>query len=336
MAMEGICRSSVRLSLLSPALLAAATLLAASALPAFAAEKYPTRPVRVIVPFPPGGSTDFNARAIQDKFSDLLGAQMVIDNRGGASGQIGTRIAKDSSPDGYTLLLHTIAFVSSPVLYQDAGYDPVKDFMPISLIATVPTTVSVHPSVPVKSVQELLALAKSKPDQLIYASAGIGTNAHITGELFNLMGQTNIRAIHYKGGGPALAAVVSGEVQVGFSNITQTSRLAEAGRLRMLAVSSAKRSSSMPNLPTIAESGLPGFEFEAWHILVAPTNTPAALVGNLSQKIKTTLSDRVVLQRFQKGGMDPVPMTPKETLAYLRNEQAKWTRVIKERNITAK
>ena len=250
--MEGICRSSIRFGLLSAAFLAVSTL------PVLAADKYPTRPVRVIVPFPPGGSTDFNGRAIQDKFSDQLGVQVVVDNRGGASGQIGTRIAKDSAPDGYTLLLHTIAFVSSPALYKDAGYDPVKDFMPISLIATVPTTVSVHPSVAVNSVKELLALAKSKPDQLIYASAGIGTNAHITGELFNLMGQTNIRPIHYKGGGPALAAVVSGEVQVGFSNLTQTARLAEAGRLKMLAVSSLKRSSAAPNLPTIAESGLPG------------------------------------------------------------------------------
>ena len=328
--MEGIFRSSIRFGLLT------AALLATTALPVLAADKYPTRPVRVIVPFPPGGSTDFNGRAIQDKFSDQLGVQVVVDNRGGASGQIGTRIAKDSAPDGYTLLLHTIAFVSSPALYKDAGYDPVKDFMPISLIATVPTTVSVHPSVAVNSVKELLALAKSKPDQLIYASAGIGTNAHITGELFNLMGQTNIRPIHYKGGGPALAAVVSGEVQVGFSNLTQTARLAEAGRLKMLAVSSLKRSSAAPNLPTIAESGLPGFEFEAWHVLVAPRGTPAALVGTLSQKIKATLSDRVVRERFDKGGMDVVPTTPKETLAYLSNEQAKWARVIRERNITAK
>ena len=328
--MEGICRSSIRFGLLSAAFLAVSTL------PVLAADKYPTRPVRVIVPFPPGGSTDFNGRAIQDKFSDQLGVQVVVDNRGGASGQIGTRIAKDSAPDGYTLLLHTIAFVSSPALYKDAGYDPVKDFMPISLIATVPTTVSVHPSVAVNSVKELLALAKSKPDQLIYASAGIGTNAHITGELFNLMGQTNIRPIHYKGGGPALAAVVSGEVQVGFSNLTQTARLAEAGRLKMLAVSSLKRSSAAPNLPTIAESGLPGFEFEAWHVIVAPRGTPAALVGTLSQKIKATLSDRVVRERFDKGGMDVVPTTPKETLAHLSNEQAKWARVIRERNITAK
>jgi tripartite-type tricarboxylate transporter receptor subunit TctC len=325
--MERICRSSIRFGFLT------AALLVATAVPAHAAEKYPTRPVRVIVPFPPGGSTDFNARAIQDKFSDLLGAQVVVDNRGGASGQIGTRIAKDSSPDGYTLLLHTIAFVSSPVLYKDAGYDPVKDFMPISLVATVPTTVSVHPSVPVNSVKELLALAKSRPGQLNFASAGIGTNAHITGELFNLMGQTDIRSIHYKGGGPALAAVVSGEVQIGFSNITQTARLAEAGRLRMLAVSSLKRSSAAPSLPTIAESGLPGFEFQAWHIIVAPKGTPGALVELLSQKVKATLSDPAVLQRFVKGGMDPVPMTPNETIAYLRNEQAKWARVIRERNI---
>jgi tripartite-type tricarboxylate transporter receptor subunit TctC len=311
--MERICRSSIRFGFLT------AALLVATAVPAHAAEKYPTRPVRVIVPFPPGGSTDFNARAIQDKFSDLLGAQVVVDNRGGASGQIGTRIAKDSSPDGYTLLLHTIAFVSSPV--------------PISLVATVPTTVSVHPSVPVNSVKELLALAKSRPGQLNFASAGIGTNAHITGELFNLMGQTDIRSIHYKGGGPALAAVVSGEVQIGFSNITQTARLAEAGRLRMLAVSSLKRSSAAPSLPTIAESGLPGFEFQAWHIIVAPKGTPGALVELLSQKVKATLSDPAVLQRFVKGGMDPVPMTPNETIAYLRNEQAKWARVIRERNI---
>ena len=332
--MEGICRSSIRYGLLSVAPIAAAALLAATSLPALAAEKYPTRPVRVIVPFPPGGSTDFNARAIQDKFSDALGQQVVVDNRGGASGQIGTRIAKDSAPDGYTLLLHTIAFVSSPVLYKDAGYDPVKDFAPISLIATVPTTVSVHPSVPVNSVKELLALAKAKGDQLIYASAGIGTNAHITGELFNLMGHTNIRPIHYKGGGPALAAVVSGEVQVGFSNITQTARLAEAGRLKMLAVSSLKRSPSMPNLPTIAESGLPGFEFEAWHIIAAPKGTPLAIVEGLSQRIKATLTDRVVRERFDRGGMDVVPMSPKETVAYLTNEQAKWTRVIRERNIT--
>ena len=325
--MEGICRSSIRFGLLT------AALLAATALPVHAAERYPARPIRMIAPFPPGGSTDFNARAIQDKLSDLLGQQVIVDNRGGASGQIGTRIVKDSTPDGYTLLVHTVAFVTSPMLYQNAGYDPLKDFMPASMISQVPTTVSVHPSVPVHSVKELLELAKSRPGELIYASSGIGTNAHITGELFNLMGKTAIRAIHYKGGGPALAAVVSGEVQVGFSNITQTARLAEAGRLRPLAVSSLKRSPALPNLPTVAEAGLPGFEMVAWHIVAAPRGTPAAIIKTLSEKIRATLSDRVILERFEKGGMDPFPTTPQETVAYLKSEQAKWQRVIKEQNI---
>jgi tripartite-type tricarboxylate transporter receptor subunit TctC len=327
--MERIHRRSIRFGLLTAAVLAAA------ALPAHAAERYPTRPVRVIAPFPPGGSTDFNARAIQDKLSDLLGQQIVIDNRGGASGQIGTRIAKDSAPDGYTLLVHTIAFVTSPMLYASAGYDPLKDFTPVSLISKVPTTISVHPSLPVHSVKELLALAKASPGQLIYASSGIGTNAHITGELFNLMGRTSIRAIHYKGGGPALAAVVSGEVQVGFSNITQTARLAEAGRLRPLAVSSLKRSSALPNLPTVAEAGLPGFEMVAWHILAAPRGTPQATLRTLNEKVRATLADPVILQRFDKGGMDPVPTTPQETVAYLKSEQEKWRRVINERGIKA-
>ena len=325
--MEEICRSSIRFGLLT------AALLAATALPVQAAERYPTRPIRVIVPFPPGGSTDFNARAIQDKLSDQLGQQIVIDNRGGASGQIGTRLVKDSTPDGYTLVLHTIAFVTSPILYGNAGYDPVNDFMPITMISQVPTTVSVHPSVPVHSMKELLELAKSKPGQLIYASSGIGTNSHITGELFNLIGNTSIRAIQYKGGGPALAAVVSGEVQIGFSNITQTARMAEAGRVRMLAVSSLARSPSAPNLPTVAESGLPGFEMAAWHVIAAPRGTPAAVIKNLNERIRATLKDPVVVQRYEKGGMESFSGTPQETIAYLKNEQVKWSRVIRERNM---
>lgn len=325
--MEEICRSSIRFGLLT------AALLAATALPVQAAERYPTRPIRVIVPFPPGGSTDFNARAIQDKLSDQLGQQIVIDNRGGASGQIGTRLVKDSTPDGYTLVLHTIAFVTSPILYGNAGYDPVNDFMPITMISQVPTTVSVHPSVPVHSVKELLELANSKPGQLIHASSGIGTNSHITGELFNLMGNTSIRAIQYKGGGPALAAVVSGEVQIGFSNITQTARMAEAGRVRMLAVSSLARSPSAPNLPTVAESGLPGFEMAAWHVIAAPRGTPAAVIKYLNERIRATLKDPVVVQRYEKGGMESFSGTPQETIAYLKNEQVKWSRVIKERNM---
>ena len=302
-----------------------------------AAAGYPERPVRLIVPFPAGGSTDFNARAIQDKVSDLLGQQLVIDNRGGASGQIGTRIAKASEPDGYTLLLHTVAFLTSPIIYgPSAGYDPLKDFKIVTLISKIPTAISVHPSVPARSVKELLALAKTRPGAINYASSGVGTNSHLTGELFNLMGHVNMRAIQYKGGGPALAAVVSGEMQVGFSNITNTARLAEAGRLRALAVSSLKRSSAMPDLPTVAEAGLPGFEMVAWHIIAAPAKTPESILKTLNQKITAAMSDPAVLKRFEKGGAEPVPSTPQEAVAYLKTEQVKWRKVVTERNIKAR
>lgn len=329
--MKGTRRSPVRLGLF-------AAVLAATALPGSGhaqSEAYPTKPIRMIVPFPPGGSTDFNARAISDKLSALLGEQVVVDNRSGASGQIGTGIAMRSAPDGYTLLMHTVAFVTSPILYKGAGYDPVQDFASVSLLSKVPMAISVHPSVPVRSVKELLDLAKSRPGGLNYGSAGIGTNSHITGELFNMLGRTAIVPVHFKGGGPALAAVVSGEVQVSFSNVSQTARMVEAGRLRPLAVSSLKRSSAFPNLPTAADAGLPGFEFEAWHVVTAPKGTPPAIVGSMNGKIRATLADSVIQQRFDKSGMDAVTSTPKETAAYLRSEQEKWKRVIRERNIKA-
>ena len=300
------------------------------------AAEYPDRPVRLVVPFSAGGSTDFNARAIQDKISALLGQQLVIDNRAGASGQIGTRIVKGSEPDGYTLLLHTVAFLTSPIIYDDPGYDPFKDFKLVALISKIPTAISVNPSVPAKSVKELLALAKSSPGKINYASSGVGTNSHLTGELFNLMGKVSMRAIQYKGGGPALAAVVSGEMQVGFSNITNTARLHEAGRLRALAVSSLKRSSAMPNLPTVAESGLPGFEMVAWHIIAAPAGTPDGIVRMLNDKIRATLENSVVAKRFDKGGAEIVSVSPQEVSSYLKNEQSKWRQVVKERNIKAR
>ena len=298
-------------------------------------DNYPVRPVRVIVPFPPGGSLDFNARAIVDKFSEVLGQQVVIDNRSGASGTIGTGLAARSAPDGYTLLLHTIPFVTSAILYKNAGYDPLNDFAPISLISIVPMAVTVHPSVPVRSIKELIALARSRPGELNYGSAGIGTNSHITGELFNLLGKTSIVPIHYKGGGPALAAVVSGEVHVGFSNVPQTSRMVDAKRLRPLGVSSLKRSSAMADVAPVADQGLPGFEFLGWHGLLAPTGAPPGLVGLLNKKLRDTLADPVILQRFEKGGLDPVTNSPSEFADYLKKEQEKWRRVIRERNIRA-
>ncbi len=327
--MEGFPGNSIRFGLLATALLAT------TAVPALAAQRYPTKPIRLVCPFAAGGSTDFNARAIQDKLTQLLGEQVVIDNRAGASGQIGTRIVKDSNPDGYSLVLHTTAFLTSPLIYKNAGYDPLRDFKTVAMISKIPTAISVHPSVPAKSVKELVALAKSRPADINYASSGIGTNSHLTGELFNLMGNVNIRAIQYKGGGPALAAVVGGEMQVGFSNITNTARLHEAGRLRALAVSSLKRSSAMPSLPTVAESGMPGFEMVAWHIIAAPAGVPDSIIRTLNEKVRATLADPTVVQRFEKGGGELVPMSPQELTNYLRSEQVKWRRVVKERKITA-
>ena len=327
--MQVFYRSLIRFSVL------AAALLAATAGSTFAAESYPTKPIRLICPFSAGGSTDFNARALQDKLTKLLGEQVVVDNRAGASGQIGTRIVKDSAADGYTILLHTVAFLTSPIIYKNAGYEPFRDFTMVAMVSKIPTAISVHPSMPVKSVKELIALAKKRPKDINYASSGVGTNSHLTGELFNLMGHVNLRAIQYKGGGPALAAVVSGEMQVGFSNITNTARLAEAGRLRALAVSSLKRSSAMPSLPTVSEAGLPGFEMVAWHIIAAPKGTPDRIVRLLNQKINATLADPAVMKRFERGGAELVPMSPPEVTKYLKQEQVKWHRVVKDRGIKA-
>ena len=298
-------------------------------------ETYPVRPIRLVVPFPPGGSLDFNARLIAPRMSELLGQQLVIDNRGGASGTIGTTIAARSAPDGYVLLLHTVPFVTAPILYSRAGYDPLADFVPISMLSHVPMAISVHPSLPVHSVKELLALAKSRPGELNYGSAGIGTNSHITGELFNLLGKTAIVPVHFKGGGPSLAAVVSGEVHVAFSNVPQTAVMVAAKRLRPIAVSSLKRSPAFPDIPPAAEAGLPGFEFIGWHGLLAPKGTPPAVVALLNEKLRATVAAPDLKQRFEQAGLEVATGTPQDFAAYLRSEQDKWRRVIRERNIKA-
>jgi tripartite-type tricarboxylate transporter receptor subunit TctC len=195
--------------------------------------------------------------------------------------------------------------------------------------------ISVHPSLPARSVKELLALSRSRPGELNYGSAGIGTNSHITGELFNLVGKIHIVPIHFKGGGPALAAAVTGEVHVSFSNVSQTALMVAAGRLRPLAVSSLTRSSAMPEIPTVAEAGLPGFEFVAWHGIVAPRGTAPGAIETLNRQLRATFADAAVIQRFEKGGVEPALSSPKEYAAYLASEQEKWTRVIRERNIKA-
>ena len=315
-----------------------AALLAGAVVPGFAraqTDTYPNKPIRLIVPFPPGGSVDLNARLLSAKLSELLGQQLVVDNRSGASGMIGSEAVARAAPDGYTLLLQTVTFVTSTILYSRVPYDPVSDFAPISLLSNVPTAVAVHPSLPARSVRELLALAKARPGELNYASSGIGSNSNITGELFNLLGKTNIVAVQFKGGGPALLAAVSGECPISFSNISETARMVEAKRLRALGVSSLKRAPILPNVPTIAEAGLPGFEFQAWHGLLAPKGTPPKLVAFLNEKLRSAMSSPDQVKRFQERGMDVITNTPEEFTAYLKSEVAKWGRVVRERNMKA-
>jgi len=255
-----------------------AAVMAVAVLPAgYAAaqtENYPTRPVRVVSPFPAGGSVDLVARMVGAKLAESLGQQIVIDNRSGASGNIGAEVAARAAPDGYTLMVHTIPLVANAFLYSRVPYDVLNDFAPISLLTSSPSLLTVHPSVPARSVRELLALARSRPGALNYASAGIGTNPHIAGELFNHLGKVNIVAVHFKGGGPGLIAAISGEVGITFTNFAETSTLVKAGKLRALGVSSARRSTAMPEVPTIAEAGLPGYEFVTWHGMLAPKGTP--------------------------------------------------------------
>ena len=289
----------------------------------------------MIVPFPPGGSVDLIARFLAAPLSESLGQQVVIDNRTGASGNIGAELTARAAPDGYTLMVHTLPFVANTFLYSRVPYDVVNDFAPVSLLTSSTSLLVVHPSLPVRSVKELLQLAKAKPGALNYGSAGVGTNPHISGELFNFLGKVNIVAVHFKGGGPALVAAMSGEVGVAFTNIAETSMHVKAGRLRALAVTSAQRAKIMPDLPTVAEAGLPGYEFTTWHGMVAPRATSGAVIALLSGNVRKVMTAPDQQRRFEERGLDVIASTPEEFAAHLRNELNKWGRVIKERGMRA-
>jgi tripartite-type tricarboxylate transporter receptor subunit TctC len=310
--------------------LAAATL----ALPALA-QGYPSKAIRLVSPFPPGGSVDVVGRLLATKLSESMGQQMVVDNRSGASGVIGTEVVMNAPPDGYTLLINTIPFVTNQFLMPRAPYDPLRDFVSISLVASSPSFVTVHPSVPARSIQELIALAKSKPGQLYYSAAGVGTNPHIAGELFNLLADVNIVAVQYKGGGPADTALIAGEVAATFGNVSQEIAFVKAGRMRALAVTGTKRNPAMPELPTVAEAGVPGYEFETWYVVAAPKGTPRTIVDTVNSHIRKTLSVPDQVKFWEERGLTVIASTPEEAAAHLQSEQKKWQRVIKERGIKA-
>jgi tripartite-type tricarboxylate transporter receptor subunit TctC len=309
----------------------AAVLLAVPAL----GQSYPTKPIRLVSPFPPGGSVDVVGRLLAAKLSESLGQQMVVDNRSGASGVIGTQAVMSAPPDGYTLLINTIPFVTNQFLMPRAPYDPLRDFVAISLVASSPSFVTVNPSVPVRSIQELIALAKAKPGQLYYSAAGVGTNPHIAGELFNLMAGVEIVAVQFKGGGPADTALIAGEVAATFGNISQEIGFVKSGRMRALAVTSAKRNPAMPELPTVAEAGVPGYEFDTWFVIVAPKGTPRPIVDMLNSHIRKVLTAPGQGKFYEERGLTVIASTPEEAAAHLESEQKKWARVVKERGIKA-
>src|SRR5438874_8539023 len=317
--------------------LLAAALVAASALqPAQAqGDRFPARPIRLISPFPPGGSVDVVGRLLAAKLSESMGQQMVVDNRSGASGVIGTELVMNSPPDGYTLLVNTIPFVTNQFLMPRVPYDPLRDFVSISLVASSPSLVTVHPSVPVNSIRELIALAKAKPGELYYSAAGVGTNPHIAGELFNLLADLNIVAVQFKGGGPADTALIAGDVAVTFGNISQEIIHVKSGRMRALAVTSAKRNPALAELPTVAEAGVPGYEFDTWFVVAAPKGTPRAIVDTLNSHIRKVLTAADQVKFYEERGLTVIASTPEAAATHLEREQKKWARVIKERGIKA-
>jgi tripartite-type tricarboxylate transporter receptor subunit TctC len=288
----------------------------------------------MVVPFPAGGTTDILGRIAGQKITEALGQQVIIDNRGGAGGNIGTELVAKSPPDGYTLLTDPGSTLTiNPHAYSRLGFDPVKDFAPITILAEVPNILEVHPSMPVKNVKELIALAKSKPGQINYASTGAGQSTHLSMELFKSMAHIDINHIPYKGSAPALVDLIGGHVTVMFDNMPTSLPHVRAGKLRAIAVSTAKRSFALPQLPTVAESGLPGFEVSVWFSVLAPAATPRDIVQKLNAVLVKALQSPDVKQRLAEQGAEPVGNTPEQFAATIQRDLAKWAKVVKDANV---
>jgi tripartite-type tricarboxylate transporter receptor subunit TctC len=288
--------------------------------------------VRIVVPLAPGGSTDVLARLVASKLSEVWGQQVVVDNRGGAGTMIGTEIVARSPGDGYTLLMVTSAFAVNFSLYDKVPYK-FSDFAPLSNVGQTPNVLAVHPTLPAKSVKELIALLRARPGQMTYSSGGVGGSTHLAGELFKLLAKVDMVHVPYKGGGPAVADLVSGQVMMTFGNLTTVLPFAIAGRVRALAVTSAKRSPAIPELPTMAEAGVPGFEAATWNGLVAPAATPKDIVAKLNADIVKVLSMPDTRAKLASNGLEPIGDTPGAFSAHISNEIARWAKVVKAAHI---
>lgn len=309
-------------------------LAALHALHAFSAvaQTYPARPIRVLVGFQPGGGVDISARAIGQKLSDALGQSVVVDNRPGASGNIAADIVAKSAPDGYTLLMAN-STISIPALFVKLPFDVTKDLAPVSLVAMGPSVLVVHPSVPIKNVKELMALARKKPKELIFGSGGPGNITHLAMELFMSMAKIDMIHVPYKGGAPSVIGLLSGEVHMLFTSIPSVLGQIKIGKVRAIGVSIQKRSSALPAVPTIDEAGLPGFNTASWYGLLAPAGVPQNILELLSKEVVKIMHNKEIRDRFARDGFEPVGNTPGAFGSFIRSEIPKWGKVVRQANI---
>ena len=298
-----------------------------------AAQAYPTKPMRLVVPYPPGGPTDFVGRAISARLTELLGQQIVVDNRPGAGTIIGSELIARAAPDGYNLLFGTGGGTClAPLILPKVPYDPQKDFAPVAMLVISPQVLVVHPGVGANSVKELIAVAKAKPGQLNFSSVGTGTSPHLGGELFKSLAGVDMVHVPYKGTAPAMTDLIAGRVQLAWSSIPTVLTHVQAGRLKMLGIGGTRRSPALQDIPTIADT-LPGFELVTWYAIFAPTGTPAAIISRLNAETAKVLRDADLVKRFSEQGLEPTVMTPAELKRYTENDVNRWARLIKAANI---
>ena len=299
------------------------------------AQTYPERPITLVVPYPAGGGNDVLGRLVAERMGKALGGTIIVENRGGAGGTIGTRQVAKSAPDGYTMLIATSSLAINPSLYPNVGYDPIKDFAPIGLLASGANIVLVHPSVPANSIQELIALAKKGPGKLNFASTGSGSSVHLAAELFAAMAGVKINHVPYRGSGPALNDLLGGHVTMMFATLPSAIGIVKGGKVRALAVSSAKRSAVFPELPTIAETGLTGYAAELHYGLVAPAGTPRPIIDRLNAALRSALEDPALRERLAREGAVPLPSTPEQYAADIAAEERMWGKIVRDAGVKA-
>ena len=301
--------------------------------PATLAQGYPSKPIRFIIPFPPGGPTDLMGRAAADRIARAWNVQVIADNRAGAGGNIGTELCAKALPDGYTLCMMTVAQTIAPAIYKKLGFDPIRDFSHVTLMAMLPSMLTVHPALPVKTVKEVIALAKTSPGQLTYASTGNGTSPHMLMEMFSAMAGVKMVHVPYKGQAPAVVDQIAGQIQLAFNTAATVLQHVHAGKLKPIAISTRERFPPMPNLPTVEEGGIKGFDGSSWQSVVMPANTPREIVAKVYQELAGMLKSPEVRARFLAQGALASGMPPDQFVAFARLEMEKWAKVAKFANI---